>query len=80
VRQARGEGKGSGHRAGGNWAVTVRDAEHPVTKGMPAEWMHGSDELYDNMRGADREYPLAGDDLLEGNQGPRADDLDRELR
>jgi uncharacterized protein len=51
VRQAKGEGQGSGHRAGGNWAVTVRDSEHPVTKGMPAEWMHASDELYDNMRG-----------------------------
>jgi uncharacterized protein len=51
VRQAKGEGQGSGHRAGGNWAVTIRDAEHPVTKGMPAEWMHASDELYDNMRG-----------------------------
>jgi uncharacterized protein len=51
VRQAKGEGQDSGHRAVGNWAVTVRDAEHPVTKGMPAEWMHASDELYDNMRG-----------------------------
>ena len=30
---------------------TVRDAEHPVTKGMPTEWMHAADELYDDMRG-----------------------------
>ena len=51
VRVPKGQGDGSGHRAGGNWPVVIRDAEHPVTKGMPREWMHASDELYDNMRG-----------------------------
>jgi uncharacterized protein len=51
MRQAKGSGADSGHRAGGNWAVVVRDTEHPITKGMPREWMHASDELYDNMRG-----------------------------
>ena len=35
----------------GKFTVVVRDAEHPITKGMPREWMHASDELYDNMRG-----------------------------
>ncbi|MBN9118066.1 MAG: ThuA domain-containing protein [Planctomycetes bacterium] len=42
---------GSGHRYTGPFAVKVRDAEHPVTKGMPKEWAHVRDELYDNMRG-----------------------------
>lgn len=46
-----GEDLGSGHRSGGNFKIVVRDADHPVTKGMPKEWMHASDELYDNMRG-----------------------------
>lgn len=46
-----GEGDGSGHRYTGPFAVTVRDGEHPVTKGMPREWQHVRDELYDNMRG-----------------------------
>src|SRR5262249_5239093 len=50
VRQAKGSGLDSGHRAGGNWPVVIRNVEHPVTKGMPREWMHASDELYDNMR------------------------------
>ena len=31
--------------------VVIRDAEHPITKGMPAGWMHVSDELYDKLRG-----------------------------
>jgi type 1 glutamine amidotransferase len=46
-----GEGDGSGHRYTGPFAVTVREGDHPVTKGMPKEWQHVRDELYDNMRG-----------------------------
>lgn len=46
-----GKGDGSGHRYTGPFTVKVRDAEHPVTKGMPKEWLHIRDELYDNMRG-----------------------------
>jgi hypothetical protein len=51
IRVPRGEDLGSGHRSGGNFAILVRDAAHPITKGMPGEWMHAQDELYDNMRG-----------------------------
>jgi type 1 glutamine amidotransferase len=51
VRIPSGEGDGSGHRYTGPFQVVVRDRSHPITKGMPAEWMHNRDELYDNMRG-----------------------------
>lgn len=51
IRVPKGEGDGAGHRYSGQFTVTVRDREHPVTKGMPAEWLHAADELYDNMRG-----------------------------
>ena len=47
----KGEDLGSSHRYTGPFAVVIRDPEHPVTKGMPREWMHARDELYDNMRG-----------------------------
>jgi type 1 glutamine amidotransferase len=46
-----GADQGSGHRYSGPFQVAVRDRNHPITKGMPAEWMHYNDELYDNMRG-----------------------------
>ena len=46
-----GKDDGSGHRYTGPFTVKLRDAEHPVTKGMPKEWLHVKDELYDNMRG-----------------------------
>lgn len=51
VRVPPGQGDGSGHRYTGPFTVTVRNAEHPVTRGMPREWLHVRDELYDNMRG-----------------------------
>ncbi len=31
--------------------VTVRDSSHPITKGLPALWMHQGDELYASLRG-----------------------------
>jgi type 1 glutamine amidotransferase len=51
VRVPKGEDESSGHRYAGPFTVTVRDAEHPITKGMPREWLHAQDELYDNLRG-----------------------------
>jgi hypothetical protein len=33
------------------FAVTVRDSEHPIMKGLPKAWMHQGDELYANLRG-----------------------------
>ena len=47
----KGKGDGPGHRYTGPFSVTIRDPNHPITKGMPLEWMHNRDELYDNMRG-----------------------------
>jgi type 1 glutamine amidotransferase len=47
----KGKGPGAGHGKGHAFQVTVRDPAHPVTKGMPHEWMHASDELYHGMRG-----------------------------
>jgi type 1 glutamine amidotransferase len=51
VKLVSGKGDGSGHRYTGPFLITVRDDAHPITKGMPKEWMHNNDELYDNMRG-----------------------------
>src|SRR5262249_153587 len=58
VRVPKGKGDGPGHRYAGTFKVTIRDSDHPITKGMPAEWMHNHDELYDNMRGPIEEVHL----------------------
>jgi type 1 glutamine amidotransferase len=44
-------GGGGSHGPQIPFAVVVREASHPVTKGMPATWMHVKDELYDSLRG-----------------------------
>jgi type 1 glutamine amidotransferase len=59
VRVPAGQGEGSGHRYTGEFTVAVRDPNHPITRGMPREWRHARDELYDNMRG-----PIANVHLL----------------
>jgi uncharacterized protein len=33
------------------FAVTVQDANHPITRGLPHVWMHQGDELYNSLRG-----------------------------
>jgi type 1 glutamine amidotransferase len=34
--------------------VTVRDATHPIMRGLPLRWMHQGDELYARLRGPGR--------------------------
>lgn len=31
--------------------ITVRAPDHPIMRGLPAEWMHAPDELYTRLRG-----------------------------
>lgn len=58
VRTAKGEGPGSGHGPQHAFKVVVRNADHPITKGMPAEWMHATDELYHGQRGPARDMEV----------------------
>lgn len=51
TRVEKGKGPGAGHGPQHPFTVIVRDQNHPITKGMPAEWMHATDELYQGMRG-----------------------------
>ena len=45
------KGRGGNHGAQHPFQIIVRNANHPVTAGMPGEWMHANDELYDLLRG-----------------------------
>jgi type 1 glutamine amidotransferase len=51
VRTSKGEGPSAGHGAAHAFKVTVRSHDHPITRGMPTEWMHARDELYHGQRG-----------------------------
>lgn len=39
------------HGPQNEFVVTIRDKEHPITKGMPDFWMHSKDECYSHLRG-----------------------------
>lgn len=45
------KGRGGNHGAQWEFPIVVRNSEHPITKGMPREWLHAKDELYDMLRG-----------------------------
>ena len=34
-----------------DFVVTIRDSEHPITRGMPDAWLHPFDEVYSRLRG-----------------------------
>ena len=44
-------GAGGSHGRQHQYVLNARDKQHPVTKGLPAHWLHAQDELYDRMRG-----------------------------
>lgn len=44
-------GPGGNHGQQREYNLHCRNAEHPITKGLPDNWLHGRDEMYDSMRG-----------------------------
>ena len=44
-------GNGGSHGRQREYAMHCRNTEHPITQGLPDNWMHGKDEMYDSMRG-----------------------------
>jgi uncharacterized protein len=44
-------GPGGTHGKRREFIVKTRMADHPVMKGLPARWFHGTDELYSLLRG-----------------------------
>ncbi|MBI9017614.1 MAG: ThuA domain-containing protein [Phycisphaerae bacterium] len=45
------KGKGGGHGRQVEFEITIRDKNHPITKGMPATFMYCPDEMYAFLRG-----------------------------
>ena len=69
----KGEGPGAGHGPQHEYAIVVRDREHPVMQGLPAEWVHGQDELYHGQRGPARDmHVLATAYSAESQKGTSA--------
>ena len=39
------------HPAKHDFLIVSRSPQHPIMKGLPAEWLHANDELYSQLRG-----------------------------
>jgi len=44
-------GSAGGHGKRIPFAITTRDSQHPIMRGLPPVWMHQGDELYNSLRG-----------------------------
>lgn len=69
IRSAKGEGPGAGHGSQHEFAIRIRDTEHPVVKGMPTEWLHAKDELYHGQRGPAADMHLIATAYANKGQG-----------
>jgi type 1 glutamine amidotransferase len=56
------------------FVIQLRDAEHPIMKGLPAKWMHAKDELYDRLRGPAKNMHI----LATAYSDPKYDGTDRD--
>jgi len=45
------QGKAGEHGPQHEYQITIRNSNHPITKGMPLKWLHTQDELYSKLRG-----------------------------
>jgi len=45
------DGRGGSHGQQHEFAIEIREPEHPIVKGLPKIWLHTQDELYDRLRG-----------------------------
>jgi hypothetical protein len=69
TRVEKGTGPGAGHGSQHAFKVVVRDQEHPITKGMPAEWLHAKDELYHGLRGPAQNMKILATAYSDKKQG-----------
>jgi uncharacterized protein len=44
-------GNGGSHGKRREFLVRTRIIDHPITRGLPVAWLHGTDELYSQLRG-----------------------------
>lgn len=52
------KGPGGSHGERHEFVVKIRNGEHPVTKGLPGQWLHAEDELYSQLRGPGRNMEI----------------------
>ena len=62
-------GRGGSHGKRSEFEVRIRSTEHPITKGLPVRWVHGSDELYSELRGPAKNMEILATAMSQKNAG-----------
>lgn len=63
------QGAGGHHGSQHDFSIIIRDGDHPITKGLPREWMHVKDELYDLLRGPAENMQILATAYADPKQG-----------
>jgi type 1 glutamine amidotransferase len=62
-------GPGGSHGKARPYVVTTRQPNHPVMRGLPSEWLHVSDELYDRLRGPAKNVTVLASAMTDAKTG-----------
>ena len=62
----------AGHPPRHEFVVTTRTPEHPIMRGLPAEWLHASDEIYSQLRGPAKNVEVLATALPDKTKYPTA--------
>ena len=58
IRTPAGVGPGAGHGDAFSFPIKVRRPDHPIMRGLPPVWMHGTDQLTHGQRGPARDITV----------------------
>jgi type 1 glutamine amidotransferase len=62
-------GIGGTHGKRREYIVRTRIADHPITKDLPARWLHGTDELYSLLRGPAKNMQILATAFADSSKG-----------
>ncbi|TYA71733.1 ThuA domain-containing protein [Seonamhaeicola marinus] len=60
VRDTVSKGPGGAHGPRADFIVSMYNQEHPISKGIPSEWLHADDECYALLRGPAENVTILG--------------------
>lgn len=60
------KGRGGSHGKGWEYKVVVREKKHPITRGLPTEFLMVKEELYDRLRGPAKNMTVLATAFAEG--------------
>ena len=60
------KGRGGSHGRPWEYKVIVRKADHPITRGLPTEFLQAKEELYDRLRGPAENMTILATALAKG--------------